>query len=240
MASLTIRARKEDLEVFVRWAEHLRRVDRFRLREDDERLVERIVEYSIQHRSHQLASHQSLYRARINGIDERQAKPSSEMGAPPPNLARPGRMNPLGIPYLYVALDQATAIAEVRPWLGALLSVARLSPQQMLRVVNLNYRDVKPPEMQVQKGEQQDYLAFLLFMLRTLARPQDPNDELSYIPTQYFAEKFKRRGLDGIIYFSVLHEEGSNLVLFDVNSATVKDVSLHEVRGVSHSTAEVS
>ena len=45
MPSLTIRARKEDLEVFVRWAEHLRRVDRFHLREDDERLVERIVEY---------------------------------------------------------------------------------------------------------------------------------------------------------------------------------------------------
>jgi hypothetical protein len=149
-------------------------------------------------------------------------------------------MNPLGIPYLYVALDQATAIAEVRLWLGALLSVARLSPQRTLRVVNLNYRDVKPPEMQVQKGEQQDYLVFLLFMSRTLARPQDPNDKLSYIPTQYFAEKFKRRGLDGIIYFSVLHEEGSNLVLFDVNSATVKDVSLHEVLGVSHSTAEVS
>lgn len=239
MASLTIKARKEDLEVFVRWAEHLRRVDRFHLREDDERLVERIVEYSIQHRSHQLASHQSLYRARLNGIDERQAKPSSEMGAPPPNLARPGRMNPLGIPYLYVALDRATAIAEVRPWLGALLSVARLSPQRTLRVVNLNYRDVKPPEMQVQKGEQQDYLAFLLFMSRTLARSQDRNDELSYIPTQYFAEKSKRRGLDGIIYFSVLHEEGSNLVLLDVDIATVKDVSLHEVRGVSHSTAEV-
>jgi RES domain len=58
-------------------------------------------------------------------------------------------------------------------------------------------------------------------------------------PTQYFAEKFKRRGLGGIIYVSVLNEGGSNLVLFDVNSATAKDVSLHEVRGVSHSTAKV-
>ena len=46
----------------------------------------------------ELASPQSLYRTRINGIDERRAKPSSEMGAPPPNLARPGRMNPLGTP----------------------------------------------------------------------------------------------------------------------------------------------
>ena len=240
MTSVTISARKKDLEAFVRWADHLRRVDRFHLREDDEQLVERIVDYSIQHRSHELAAGQSLYRVRINGIDEREAKPLSEMGAPPAHLARPGRMNPLGIPYLYVALDQATAIAEVRSWVGALLSVARLAPQQTLRVVNLNYRNVKAPDMQVQTGEHKDYLTFLLFMSRTLARPQDPNDELSYIPTQYFAEKFKRRGLHGIIYFSVLNKGGSNLVLFNVNSATTKDVSLHEVRGVSHSTAEVS
>jgi RES domain-containing protein len=239
MASVTIRARKEDLEAFVRWTDHLRRVDRFHLREDDEQLVERIVEYSIQHRSNELGADQNLYRVRINGIDERRAKPLCEMGAPLPHLARPGRMNPLGIPYLYLALDQATAVAEVRPWAGALLSVARLTPQRALRLVNLNYRDVKPPEMQVQKGEQKDYETFLLFMSQSLARPQDPNDELSYIPTQYFAEKFKRQGLDGIIYLSVLQKGGSNLVLFDVNSAAAKYVSLHEVQGLSYSTAEV-
>jgi hypothetical protein len=145
-------------------------------------------------------------------------------------------MNPLGIPYLYVALEQTTAIAEVRPWVGAQLSVASLVPQRTLRVVNLNYRDVKPPEMQVQTGEQTEYEAFLIFISQSLARPQNPNDELSYIPTQYFAEKFKRRGLDGVIYLSVLNKPGSNLVLFDINSSIVKSVTLHEVQAVSLST----
>ena len=82
-------------------------------------------------------------------------------------------------------------------------------------------------------------MTFLLFMSRTLARPQDPNDELSYIPTQYFAEKFKRREFDGIIFQSVLHEGGSNVVLFDVNSAAPKDVSLHQIQQVTYSTVGV-
>jgi RES domain-containing protein len=239
MGSLTITARKEDLETFVRWADHLRRVDRFHLSEDDEQLVERIVEYSIKNRSNELDADRTLYRVRTNKIDEREAKPLAEMGAPPPHLARPGRMNPLGIPYLYVSLEQATAIAEARPWVGALLSVANLAPQRTLRVVNLNYRDVKPLEMQVQTGEQEEYLDFLKFISQSLARPQDPNDELSYIPTQYFAEKFKRRGLDGIIYLSVLKKPGSNLVLFDVESAIGTYVTLHQVQRVSLSTTQV-
>jgi hypothetical protein len=239
MASVKITARKKDLEAYRRWAEHLRRVDRFHLGADDEQLVEKLVDYSITYRSHRLTDDHILYRVRINGIDERKAKPASKMGAPPPSHARSGRMNPVGIPYLYVALEQETAIAEMRPWVGAWLSVARLTLRQTLRVDNLNSRDKKPRDMQVQKGDRRDYEAFLLTMAQTLAMPQDPNDELAYIPTQYFAEKFKRQGLDGIIYLSVLHKPGSNLVLFDVDSATVQKVSLHHVRGVSYSTAEV-
>lgn len=239
MGLLKIKGKKEEMKAFARWAEHLRRVDRFHLPEDDEQLVERIVGYSIKHRSIELSVGRTLYRVRANKIGLREAIPLSEMGAPPPHLARPGRMNPLGIPYLYVALEQTTAISEARPWVGALLSVASLLPQRTLRVVNLNYRDVKPPEMQVQKGEEKEYLAFLLFISQSLARPQNQNDELSYIPTQYLAEKFKRQGLDGIIYLSVLREPGNNLVLFDVDSAVVKDVTLHEVQGVKVSTTEV-
>ena len=35
-----------------------------------------------------------------------------------------GRNNPRGIAYLYLATDPETAIAEVRPWSGSLVSVA--------------------------------------------------------------------------------------------------------------------
>src|SRR5262249_3112807 len=124
MASLKIEGRKEELETFVRWPDHLRRVDRFHLPEDDEQLIERIVDYSIKHRPNDRGMDRPLYRVRINEIDKRTAKPSSKMVAPPYPLARPGRMNPLGITYLYVALEQATAIAEVLPWVHYFLWLA--------------------------------------------------------------------------------------------------------------------
>ena len=37
--------------------------------------------------------------------------------------ATSGRLNPRGIPFLYLAEDSKTAIAEVRPWVGALVSM---------------------------------------------------------------------------------------------------------------------
>lgn len=52
------------------------------------------------------------------------------------NSAHEGRVNPRGIPCLYAANDKETAVAEVRPWLSALVSVARLEPTRELRLVN--------------------------------------------------------------------------------------------------------
>lgn len=36
--------------------------------------------------------------------------------------AREGRANPKGIPYLYIATDKETAMSEVRPWIGSIIS----------------------------------------------------------------------------------------------------------------------
>ncbi len=38
--------------------------------------------------------------------------------------ASEGRANPKGIPYLYLATKEETAISEVRPWIGSFISLA--------------------------------------------------------------------------------------------------------------------
>jgi hypothetical protein len=53
--------------------------------------------------------------------------PTEEMGAPPFSKATDGRVNPRGISYLYMATNPQTAIAEIRPWLDAKISIGRLS-----------------------------------------------------------------------------------------------------------------
>jgi len=40
--------------------------------------------------------------------------------------AMEGRANPKGIPYLYVATQKDTALSEVRPWLGSLISLGQV------------------------------------------------------------------------------------------------------------------
>ncbi|MDC4227713.1 MAG: RES family NAD+ phosphorylase [Candidatus Manganitrophus sp.] len=74
-----------------------------------------------------------LYRARIQ-IDD-SAIHLSEMGRPPAELARNGRANPVGIPYLYVASTPETAIAETRPHPGDLISVAKFKVTASLRLL---------------------------------------------------------------------------------------------------------
>ncbi len=55
---------------------------------------------------------------------------------PIPGQASEGRANPKGIPYLYLATHRDTALAEVRPWIRSLFSVAQFKIVRDLVVVN--------------------------------------------------------------------------------------------------------
>ena len=55
---------------------------------------------------------------------------------PPVRNPSEGRVNPRGIAYLYLANDRKTAISEVRPWSGSLVSVAAFKTTRDLRLVN--------------------------------------------------------------------------------------------------------
>jgi RES domain-containing protein len=57
---------------------------------------------------------------------------------PLPDQASGGRANPKGLPYLYVATDRDTAVAEVRPWVGAFVSVAQMALARRLVVTDFS------------------------------------------------------------------------------------------------------
>ena len=156
----------------------------------------------------------------------------TEMGAPLPGEARAGRLNPSGIPYLYLSGDAKTSIAEIRPWVGAHVTVGRFVPARSLKIINLEIRGTHRLDT---RGGVVNQFAFLHFIAQILAQPQDPQDEISYIPTQYFAEKFKRYSMDGLKYSSVLNESGTNLVLFDPGAAICKEVSFYKIKTVTYS-----
>lgn len=174
------------------------------------------------------------YRARIQQGSTPYAV--TEMGAPPKTLASHGRANPAGIPYLYLASDELTAISEVRPHTGEDVSIAHYSIAHGLKLVDLRHprRTVSPFEL----GDEANIhsllidIDFLEQLGNELTRPIIPKSAAyDYIPSQYLCEYIKQCGYDGVIYKSSVGN-GMNTALFNPEKAkclSVKQVQISRV-----------
>jgi hypothetical protein len=163
-----------------------------------------------------------------------------ERKKPLPGRAAEGRANPKGIPHLYLSSDMETAVAEIRPWMGAHVSVGRFQAVRELKVVDfatetvgyrLHGKDVDPLRVQDERIWADVDNAF--------ARPVTRNDNMTdYVPTQIIAEWFKTRGFDGITHRSSIGK-GHNTVLFDLKAANMTDSRLRRVTSVEYESEEV-
>lgn len=144
-----------------------------------------------------------------------------------------GRANPKGIPCLYVATHEKTAVAEGRPWVGASVSVAQLRTTRDLRVLNCTTDDHKTMFYLEEPEPEERQRAVWQDIDRAFAEPVSRTDDVAgYAPTQMLAELFRQHGFDGVGYRSALGP-GHNLALFDLDSADVINCSLFEVDHVS-------
>jgi hypothetical protein len=164
--------------------------------------------------------------------DEPAPFPPSRM-KPLVHEAAEGRANPKGIPYLYLATTKETAMAEARPWKGSLISVGQFETQKDMVLINCaNHHKgfvLYFEEPDAEKKEQ----AVWSEIDKAFSEPVTLNDRVAdYVPTQILAEFFKTNGFDGIFYKSALGE-GNNIVLFDIESATLVNCKLFETEKIS-------
>ena len=131
---------------------------------------------------------------------------------PQPYMAKEGRVNPKGIPCLYLATDRDTAIAEVRPWVGSLISVAQFKITRDLRIVDCTHEN---PRAGVYKDELSPAIGVVWTHIDwAFSQPVTPDDSSTdYVPTQIIAEYFKGKALDGIAYRSGLGNGPTSLCL---------------------------
>jgi hypothetical protein len=155
------------------------------------------------------------------------------MGAPPKEIASSGRLNPEGIPFLYGAQEEKTAVSEVRPWMGAAVTVARLRLLQDLRIVDVcrDSTSEKPYESDAEHGADFTWRGVISYFFSI---PYQPSETVSYAPTQYLAEAFRTHGFGGIRYDSAMVPGGRNLVLFDPGHAKVTSTYLVVVAEVNY------
>jgi hypothetical protein len=166
------------------------------------------------------------------------------MGAPPSSITKGGRANPTNLPYLYVATSPETAIAEIRPHRGALVSVSRLILKSPLHVIDLSKLEAHLSPFLV-GDDRLDKLFLLRPFLDSLpikyCTPVQPEDEsINYLPTQFLCEFIKSMGYDGLKYHSSLHDSGDNIAFFAVDCCNIEAPSVHKVEKihVSYSIAQ--
>ena len=208
------------------------------------------VAESAERRVFELAQGKALWRAQVGHDWEDRKQDGVEYAEPVPyrpermkplrGSAHEGRVNPRGIPCLYAASNKETAAAEARPWLGALVSVAQMTPVRALRLVSCGeghdtkfdlYFEEPSPELREQ--------AVWRAIGREFSKPASPDLGVAeYAPTQVLAEHFKGLGYDGVAYKSKLGS-GINLAFFDIDSLEIHDVRLYPVKAVNVEIGEM-
>ena len=109
------------------------------------------------------------------------------MLAPPKDRARAGRANPVGISYLYCATGEETSVAEIRPWKGTVVTVARLRLKKKVKIIDLTNKNISP--FAYEFADTLTMETVVDNFARELSTPVDPNKtELDYLPTQYISE----------------------------------------------------
>lgn len=142
-----------------------------------------------------------------------------------------GRANPKGIPCLYVATDKETAMSEVRPWLGAIISIGKFKVMRDLKVLDFSVEHGSNHNLSLYFREPTDderINAVWRDIDNAFSEPTQASDSKSdYAPTQIISEYIKSKGYDGIAYKSSL-AEGHNLALFDIGSAEVVERTIYK------------
>lgn len=184
--------------------------------------------------------------------DERGEEPyghCEERMKPLVNRATEGRVNPAGIPVLYLASCEQTAISEVRPWIGSQISVAQFKVLRDLRAVDLSLGHGQvaigaltfdhllgktAPDAETKKT------VVWINIDNAFSQPVTLSDDTAtYVPTQILSELFRDAGYDAIIYRSQFGKKGYNIAMFNVENADIINCAPYRVEGIEVRSKEI-
>jgi len=146
-----------------------------------------------------------------------------QLGPPPNEKAKAGRMNPAGISYFYLAVDQKTAIAEVVSKPPCSIAFSRFKTLQDLLILDLCQLPAIPSIFDINGHAHREWIYFLYSFVREISEPTLKNgqEHIDYVPSQivseFFAKEFRTEDgkiINGIKYPSTVRPGGINIVLF--------------------------
>lgn len=194
--------------------------------------LEKLVDYLCINCSTEVFEGSLYFRSRINPLNEDRAIPNHQMGPPPSTLTKSGRLAPAGIPALYLASTEKTAVYEIRPFQNAIVSIAQFTIRQTVKAIDFTIQpDILDCENECINW---DTIKMVELSDKYFSAPAHSSDEKAYLYTQYLISTLRSRGFDAFIYRSAQDADGKNLVLFDPFIATCGEVKVVRVESVDY------
>jgi len=249
---------------YSRFARYVSTVNRYILSEEQRTFLDTVLE-TIKGRDGELKEGHVFYRAQL-GIDLCDQTDSDGnwigediwgFGAsrmkPLTDRAREGRANSSGIPVLYVGTTVKTAISEVRPWIGADVSVAVCKLLRPLRTLDLSLGHGQSSlsgailshvlggrEPTAQEKEK----AVWIEIDNAFSTPVTQSDDRAdYAPTQILAELFHSVGYDAIAYKSHFGDSdeqlGYNIAIFDLSAVEIVRCTPYQVKTIQIESEQI-
>ena len=214
LRSIKFRRRFFNSEAKAFFDELFRGLESWKYREADHELgvVRELPSGFVLFRSRKCDDHKTVQDIRKN--------PLKGVGPPPPEKASAGRMNAEGVVVLYCALDEQTAIAELRPHIAGRVATIKLKTTRPLRVLDFTAiaKSIKDAnvfdEDYAEEVGRRDFLRALGYRV---SKPIVPGNEADYVITQTMVEYLAfelEHPVDGIIYNSAQKTDGMAVALF--------------------------
>jgi hypothetical protein len=226
----------DGLRSYVRFATSVQSELRFIRSKESSTFLQEVLNSS-QRREIKINKGTTFWRARLGCEyeDGRRAKPYPSAGMKPiPNWMSEGRANPRGIPCLYVATTRETALSEVRPWIGAPISISQLRTVRDLKIIDCSKHhqaDAYSKLLIAEEKSKEDGIWTAID--KAFATPVSKEEESKgYIATQVITELFKSEKFDGVKYKSLLAEDGYNLALFNLDDAEVIESTVFSAKSI--------
>ncbi|MBU8689497.1 RES family NAD+ phosphorylase [Priestia megaterium] len=136
---------------------------------------------------------------------------SKQISSPPPPLAQPGRLNRVGVSYMYLASEVNTAIAEVRPHPSHYISVGKFRVDSRLKFAD--FRHINLVNFCSSEEDIENFV-FLHSIGKKFSIPITPDERDKYLITQFIADIIRQAGFNGVLFNSSVGN-GFNIVIFD-------------------------
>lgn len=179
---------------------------------------------------------ETFFRARI--CPDSRGYKRNEMGPPPENIAKAGRVNPSGISVLYLSDSLETTLYEIRAGVYDYVTVGRFKLQKDIDVINLTSIDQISPFIGDLAGF--DYTQYALniehlkMIAQEIAKPLRNDNTLDYLPTQYISDFIRSKQFHGIEYISTMKKNGANLAVFDPEMFKCTGTSVYDITSIKY------